>query len=250
MEKLMFKYGKRFPRIKKKTLMMENYIDLSTLPAPPDSSANLQRVYTNTKISDPKILFPIDGNDKKGNCVMCGTAHLFTVYQGFIGKVFIPAAADVIKAYLKRTCGRDKGLVMLDFLTWLRKHSVFGEEILGFGKIRNTHNHLMVKQCIYIFGGLLTGINVQQDAQQDFFDRKIWTPGPLLNEGHCIDTADYTPDILNNLTWGNDQGGTWPWWDLTVDESYVIIPKEVEDPNFAPGMDKDKFLADLAIVTN
>jgi hypothetical protein len=245
----LFKYGKRFPEIKAKTLMMENYIDLSVLPAPPKSSSNLKRVYTNTKINDPTKLFPILGNDQYGDCVMAGTAHSFTVFQGFIGKTFIPNEQDVIDEYFKQTDGEDSGIVMLDFLTWLRKNSVFGEQILGFGKIKDTHNHLMVKQCINIFGGLLTGFNVQRNAQRDFADRKIWTPGPLLNAGHCIATPDYTPKKLINLTWGNTQDGTWAWQDETWDEAYVLVPKEIEDPNFAPGMDKDKFFADLALVT-
>ncbi len=50
---------------------------------------------------------------------------------------------------------------------------------------------------------------------------------------------------LDNLTWGSTQWGTWDWWDDAVDEAFVLLPAEAQNPKFAPGFDFTKLQRDL-----
>ena len=70
-----------------------------------------------------------------------------------------------------------------------------------------------------MFGGVYLGFQVQQDCLQDFNNHQLWTPGPLLNEGHAVCAVAYDANGVTVLTWGNTQQGTWAWWDECVDEA-------------------------------
>jgi hypothetical protein len=240
--------GKLAPKHDDRTLMMGNYS--ISLPAPATAIDNLQRVYTNLKINNPKILFPMDGNDEFGDCTIAGFNHISTVYNGLIGIKKIATKVATVKLYKKLTGGSDTGLVELDVLNYCRKHTVSGTKILAYVKI-NPKNHIHVKQAIQLFGGVYLGINVQKDAITDFDNNhKIWTPGLLTGDGHAIVAISYDPNTVTVLTWGDVQKGTWDWWDETVDECYAIIPTEAKKSGFTPGFNFDQLMIDLKSVTN
>ena len=241
-------FGKKEPRIDSRTLMFTNYLT-PVIADPPIMIDNLLRVYSGTKISDPTKLFPMDGNDTLGCCTIAGIAHARTEYAGLIGKKDIPSRCKVINLYNKLTGGIDSGLVELDVLNYLRKHSFDGEKILAYAKITDSKNHVHVKQAIQLFGGVYIGFNVQEDCLRDFRNKVTWTPGKLLNEGHAVFVTSYDEETVTVLTWGNIQKGTWDWWDECVDEVYVILPKEAQSSSFCPGFDFSTLEADLTIVT-
>jgi hypothetical protein len=241
-----FKFGKNPKKEdpQKRTLQFSKYV--KELAPPPASYSNLQRVYDNLGMADPMRLFPMDGNDQYGDCVVAGESHFVTIYNGMIGKKKIPTRAATLRIYNKLTGGQDTGLNMLDFLKYWKKH-ICGEKIIAFAEI-DPRNHDNVKLAIRYFGGVYLGFNVQEHCINDFNNRIPWTPGRLLNEGHCIDAPEYNEHYVKNLTWGNDQLGTWAWVDQTWDECYAIIPVEAKDPLFAPGFNVDQLIADLAYV--
>ncbi|MEI9934765.1 MAG: hypothetical protein WDM71_07930 [Ferruginibacter sp.] len=90
------RFGKHAPKNDYRTLRLKKYLT-SKLPAPPASFDVLSRVYSKLKISDPTKLFPMDGNDKLGDCTIAALAHADTVFNGLIGKKKILAKQDVIK---------------------------------------------------------------------------------------------------------------------------------------------------------
>lgn len=240
------KFGKLPKTEDGRTLQMARYsIELAP---PPLSFDNLSRVYANLKTTNTSKLFPIDGNDKYGDCVMAGAAHFVTHWNGLIGKEIIPSSCSVIKQYKKLTGGIDSGLNMLETLKIWRNESFFSDQIIAFVEI-DPRNHIHVQQSIQLFGGVYLGFRVQENAISDFDIHKIWTPGILTNGGHCIDALNYDQDKITNLTWGDRQDGTWAWWDETVDECYAIIPPQAKDPTFAPGFDYDLLMSDLAHVS-
>lgn len=242
-----FRFGKQPKREDKRTLNMAKYI--SALPAPDLAFENLQSVYGNLKITDPAILFPMDGNDSVGDCTIAGIAHGETVYSGLIGKKKIPSLRLVLKVYYKLTGGQDTGLNELDVLNYWRKRTFDCDKIIAYAEI-DPKNHLHVQQAIRYFGGIYLGFNVQQNAIKDFNNKVPWTPGVLTGDGHAVYATGYDQNYVTVLTWGNTQKGTWAWWDKCVDEAYAIIPPEAKKPGFCPGFSFAQLQADLAQVTN
>src|SRR5207245_5291074 len=79
------RFGKHPPKHDYRTLRLKNYLT-SALAPPPASYDVLQRVYQRLDTSDPKALFPMDGNDALGDCTIAALAHATTAYHGLVGK--------------------------------------------------------------------------------------------------------------------------------------------------------------------
>jgi len=223
-------FGKHPKKTKFKTIKLAKY--MSALPAPDPSFDNLTKVYTRAGTTDASVLFPMDGNDTKGDCTCAGIAHGITVYHAISspGGIVVPSSKDVISLYNRLTCYRDRGYNELDLLTKWRKHSYLGEKIIAFGEL-DPKNHTHIMQAIQFFGDVYMGFQVQANAITDFNNNHtVWTPGTLLNEGHAMFTTGYDPQTVNNLTWAAEQKGTWDWVDETWDEAYAIIPPELMTP--------------------
>ena len=237
------RFGKHAPKHDYRTLSFKNYVS-KVLPAPPEQFDVLSKVYDKLKIADPTLLFPMDGNDKYGDCTCAAIAHAITIYNGLIGKKKIWNSKSVVKFYLHQTGGIDSGCNELDILNYWQSKGAEEEKITAFVKIE-AKNHMHVKQAIQLFGGIYLGFQVQENAQADFVNRKPWTPGRLTNDGHAVYATSYDKNGVTILTWGNTQVGTWAWWDECVDEVYAILPPEAKQKDFNSGFNFKQLLADL-----
>jgi hypothetical protein len=243
-----FRFGKHAPKIDYRTLRFKNYLTAALAP-PPAAYDVLPIVYGKLKISDPTVLFPMDGNDQYGDCTCAAIAHSMTIYNGLVGKKKIWAEKGVLKFYMHQTGGVDSGCNELDLLNYWQSTGADGEKILAYVKI-DPKNHVHVQQAIRLFGGVYLGFQVQANAQQDFEARKAWTPGKLTNDGHAVYATSYDSNGVTVLTWGNTQQGTWGWWDECVDEAYAILPPQAKSTDFDPGFDFAQLQADLNDVAN
>ena len=227
------KFGKLAPKIKYQTLRFKDFaVDL---PAPPPSWDALAMASAKLPGNPPvSILCPMDGNDRLGDCVIAGLAHATAINQGLIGKWDVASEEKVTTLYDLLTNGVDAGCVMLDVLTWWRTNRFMGDNILGFAKL-DPKNHVHVKQVIQRFGGVYLGFQVQENALADFEAGRTWTPGKLLNEGHCVYAYAYDDNNVKVATWAAGQLGTWDWVDATWDEAYVLLSPETLVPGFCPG---------------
>ena len=242
------RFGKHAPKHDYRTLLFKNYLT-AQLPSPPGSVDVLATVYDKLKISDPTKLFPIDGNDRWGDCTVAALAHAITIYNGKIGKKKIWAEKEVIKLYMHLAGGVDSGLNELDVLNYWQSHKVDGDKIFAFAKI-DAKNHTHIKQAIQLFGGVYLGFQVQKNCIEEFNARKTWTPGPLTHDGHAVYAVAYDNNGVTMLTWGHTQKGTWAWWDECVDEAYAILPPEAKKNDFDQGFDFNQLKDDLAAVAN
>lgn len=241
-----YRFGKHAAKHDYRTLRFKNYLT-PALPAPPASLNVLTRVYQNLGLSDPAVLFPMDGNDTLGDCTIAALAHSIAVYSGLVSKKRIIAQTAVVKLYRKLTGGEDTGLNELDVLNYWRQNAVSGDEILAFASI-DPKNHTHVQQAIQIFGGVYLGFQCQENCQEEFAAKKPWTPGKLTNDGHAVYAVAYDQTGVTVLTWGNIQQGTWAWWDECVDEAYAILPPEAKNASFAPGFNLAQLQTDLSNV--
>jgi len=243
------KYGKLEKVFDDRNLLLKNYLDPSLVPVLTYSNSSI--VYEKLKINDPAKIWPLDGNSQYGDCVMCGVAHAQTTWNGLIGKKKIMKESNVIKTYLKLTGGQDSGLSELETLKYWHNTKINSEKILVFVEI-NPKNHDHLKLGIQLFGGVMLGMHVQEDAEKDFENGITWTPGKLIpNEGHAIYGIDYDVDTLSVLTWGGYQKATWDWNDCCVDEAYGVFSMEAKNPLFDNGkIDKVTLLKDLQLISN
>jgi hypothetical protein len=243
------KFGKLEKTIDNRNLLFKNYINPTLVPA--SSYSNTAIVYKKLGISNPSKLFPMDGNDNYGDCVICMCVHGQTTWNGLIGKKKIMSSKSVIKTYLKLTGGEDTGLSELDTLKHWHNTAINGEKILVFVEI-NPKNHDHIKLAIELFGGIMLGMNVQKNTIVDFDNGITWTPGKLiLNEGHAIFGIDYDENTISVLTWGGIQKGTYDWVDCAIDEAYGVMSIEAKNPIFNNGkIDEQTLLKDLQLITN
>lgn len=235
-----FRFGKLPPKQDYRTLLFRDYA--TALPAPPPTYDGLAHIAKLGK--QTSTLFPMDGNDRYGDCTIAAKAHAVSLARAFIGKVAIPTEKSIIKNYFKLSGGIDSGLNMLDVLNDWRKVSFDRDKLISFVKI-NPRNHAHVMQAASIFGCVYVGFQVQQNCMDDFNNGKPWTPGRLTNDGHCVDAVGYDANGLTLLTWGTTQQGTWGWWDECVDEAYALLMPEAKVAGFAPGFDFAALQADL-----
>lgn len=241
------RFGKHAPKHDYRTFRFPSYA--ANLPEPPAEVNNIRRVADALPPStDLAKLFPMDGNDRYGDCTIAAIAHAVTFFKGLLGIRKVMAESSVLKLYRHLTGGEDTGLNMLDVLNYWRKHTIETDKILAFAKI-DPRNHKHVKQAIQVFGGVYTGFQCQQNVLTDFDAHRPWTPGKLTQDGHAIYTVNYDADTVTVFTWGSTQKGTWAWWDECVDEAYVVLPPEAKKQGFAPGFDFAALEADLATVT-
>src|SRR5438105_15874576 len=104
--KTAYRFGKHPPVHDYRTLRFKNYVT-PALAAPPDSLNVLDRVYEKLGTSDPTHLFPMDGNDRFGDCTIAALAHAITVYRGLVGQKSILRRRRVVKLYFRLTGGVD-----------------------------------------------------------------------------------------------------------------------------------------------
>lgn len=237
------RFGKHPAKSDYRTLRFKNYL-LKSLAPPPAAYSTLPLVYKNLKVSNPAVLFPMDGNDQYGDCTIAALSHAITVYNGLIKKKVIFPSKSAVKLYLQLTGGVDSGLDELNVLNYWQSNSVDGTQILAYVKLDHK-NHTHIMQAINLFGGVYLGFQVQQGAQQQFEQGKPWIPGPLTNDGHAVYAVGYDANQLTVLTWGNTQQATWAWWDECVDECYAILPPAAKQAGFAPGFNFAQLQADL-----
>lgn len=243
-----YRFGKHPPKHDYRTLHFKNYLT-ADLAGPPASFDVLASVYSGLNVSDPTVLFPIDGNDALGDCTIAALAHAVTVFRGLIGKRSIMTRQSVVKLYMHLTGGIDSGLNELDVLNYWRNTKVEDDKILAFATI-DMKNQTHVQQAIQLFGGVYLGFQVQQNCVQEFNDRQPWTPGPLTNDGHAVFAVGYDAAGVTVLTWGNTQKATWAWWNECVDEAYAILPPEAATAGFAKGFNFAQLKGDLSAVAN
>lgn len=243
-----YRFGKHPPQSDYRTLRFKDYLTVGLAP-PPSALDILDRVYGRLGTSNPAQLFPMDGNDRLGDCTIAALAHAITVYRGLVGSERIMAQQAVIKLYMHLTGGVDSGLNELDVLNYWRQTAVDGDKILAFVKL-DPKNHTHVQQAIQLFGGVYLGFQVQQNCIQEFDAHQPWTPGPLTQDGHAVFAVGYDPNQLTVLTWGSTQQATWAWWDECVDEAYAILPPEAKKAGFAPGFDIAQLEQDLNAVAS
>jgi hypothetical protein len=139
-----------------------------------------------------------------------------------------PSRQDVIDYYLTYTGGQDTGVVLADFLAYVRKTGFFGHTLKGYAPVA-VHDIPTLHFAIWTYGNSYTGIKVTQAMMDAFQAGQPWDLDDMLSEvvgGHCIPIVGYDSQYLYAVTWGKVQPISYSAWHFMSDEAWALITGE------------------------
>lgn len=235
------KYGKSGPQFPEGLKELKAYAKKDNpLPSPPSSVDFYAKV----------AAWPMDGNDRYGDCTMAAAAHCIQQWNGIAATPDpVPSEQDVVSQYLKLTHGKDTGLVESNVLSTWKNSGLWQNRILGYAPV-NVHDNVSVQQAVYLFGAAYVGIQVPANAESQFEGGKPWTlesgwQKEAIQGGHAIPFVGYDADWLYCITWGAVQKVAWDWWQTYGDEAWAILAQEFREAKVVNNIDFDSLLADL-----
>ncbi|HZR50133.1 MAG TPA: hypothetical protein VFB06_11495 [Streptosporangiaceae bacterium] len=189
------------------------------LPAPPPSVPVPQ-------IADWDCL----GNDTYGDCGVAGLAHGFESAAADAGEQeTFPGADQVVSYYLAYTGGQDSGVVLSDFLAYVRQHGFYGHAVTAFAPVA-VHDIPSLQFATWAYDFAYTGIDVTQAMMDAFSAGQPWTAAMAHGDplgGHCIPVVAYDGTYLYVVTWGKVQAVEYPAWHAMSSEAWAVITGEV-----------------------
>lgn len=220
-----YKYG-RLPGKIPVGLRTLDYYRAGSLPPPP------------AKVSVPAVppnadgtSWGMDGNNVYGDCGVAGINHGFmaaaSIVQAYSGETW-PTDQQVVDYYLSYTGGADTGVVLADFLAYVKSRQFFGHTIQGYAPI--TVSDIPTLQfAVDAYAFSYTGIYVTNAMEAAFQNGQPWTLEDLFSPqagGHCIPLVGYDSNYLYCVTWGKVQPITYSAWHFIADEAWAVIPGE------------------------
>jgi hypothetical protein len=197
--------------------------------------------------------WPMDGNDRYGDCTVAAAAHLMQSWNAQTGqKDTVPTEQQVVDTYLQLSGGQDTGLVESQVLHAWQTTGLWGNRIVAYAPV-NVHALVAIRQSIALFGGVFAGIQVPANAQQQFQAGKPWMlePGwqdqPIVG-GHAVPLLGYDAQGLHCVTWGAVQQISWDWWSTYADESWAVLAHQYEEAGAVNGIDLATLTRDLKLV--
>jgi hypothetical protein len=203
-----------------------------TDPFPPDAGQPLD-------FTSGVVAWGMLGNDTYGDCGVAGDVHADMANAWYAGEqppgniaaACWPSADQVVQTYLSYTGGQDSGVDLGEWLLWRCTHSIgpLGP-IGGFAQV--SVNAPEYGQALAAFGVLYTGVNLCQEAMDEFNQGLPWTSVATdWIGGHCVPHVARSAQWGRLITWSDDQLFSWPWWEAAGEEAYVIFtPAQMAAP--------------------
>jgi hypothetical protein len=239
--------GKRAPEPSRARLSFGDF--LTTLPTVPlvDTA--------------PDFVFPMDGNDSVGDCVVAGWDHFRQIVTGLLTGTQKNFTQNEIWAFYKTQnpnfdpnssthgagSSSDNGMSIQLFLEYLVSQKL----ILGFASV-DWKNLAERQAAIYIGLGLMSGVQLQ-NAQMQQFQNGTWdfVAGSPIDGGHCIPEAGYNGDETDIVSWGKVIKCTSAFVLNQMDECWFVLMQEhIDHPSFRNHFDLKGFADAVKAITN
>lgn len=252
----MLKFGKRPPKLHRKTLHLKDYLTKEILPPPPVAKG------WEYAVADGQ--WGMLGNDTVGDCVIAAMLHWIQAARANNGEKVMFTTEQALSIYSAITGydpsqtqedgsnPTDNGTAWTDALAYWQKTGVCGHKILGWAAIE--HSDLSsIKQAIALFGGVLIGTNVTSSMEAQFSDGQPWN-APFSNDslgGHGIPWLGYGRVGQTCITWGQREQMA-PEALEQVDEAYVPITADWLDTqgNSPSGLNLASLKDDLKLIAS
>lgn len=181
-------------------------------------------------VAVPKVTFPMDANDQYGDCGPAALVHGFQAAAADTGETeAFPSADEIASFYLAYTGGQDTGVVLSDFLAYVKARGFLGHTVSAYAPVR-VHDIPALQFTVDAYDFAYCGIQVTAQMQQDFADGKPWTLKSLRSEvegGHCIPLVGYDSDYLYCVTWGAVQPIAYSAWPHMASEAWAVLTGEI-----------------------
>jgi hypothetical protein len=168
-------------------------------------------------------------NDVVGDCGVAGLQHGFMT-DATITHEKEPNATDAQAKnyYFTYTGGVDSGVVLSQYLSYVRQHGYYGHSVDSFAPVA-VHDVPTLRSSIFLFGFAYTGIIVTASMQRAFAARHPWTTAQLEEPpkgGHCVPLIGYDEKLVYCVTWGEIQPITWSAWHYMSSEAWAVVTGE------------------------
>lgn len=171
-------------------------------------------------------------NDTLGSCGPAGLVHDFMAAAADTSEhEAFPTAEQVAKYYLRYDGGQDNGVVLSDFLAYVRKHGFNGHKISAYAPVA-VHDVPTLQFAINAYDAAYVGITVSNDMMRAVQGDGPWTwtlddLGGGVDGGHCIILCGYDSNWLHGVTWGRTIRIAYPAWHRMADEAWAVLPGEL-----------------------
>jgi hypothetical protein len=192
----------------------------------------------------------MDGNDKYGDCGVAGIDHGFMAAASVVStlkKETWPTDEDDVDYYLTYTGGKDTGVVLSQFLAYVKLRQFFSHTVQAYAPI-GVHDIPTLQYAINAYTFAYTGITVTSAMESAFQNKQPWTLDDLFSPvagGHCIPLVGYDSNYLYCVTWGTVQPIAYSAWHYISTEAWAVIPGEFTDTD-GRGISLAALQADLA----
>lgn len=189
----------------------------------------------------------MDGNDIYGDCGVAGCNHLFMAAAAdTTATETFPTADQVVSYYLTYTGGQDTGVVLSDFLAYVRKTGFYGHTITAYAPVQ-VHDIPTLTTALYLYDAVYCGITVSQGMMDAFQNGRPWDAESVAGEpigGHCIPLVGFDSNYLYAVTWGSIQPIAYPAWHQISTEAWAVLAGELTDGD-GHGINLAELQADL-----
>src|ERR1700722_9602299 len=130
---------------------------------------------------------------------------------------------------LTYTGGQDDGVVLADFLKYVKKNDFFSRSLRAYAPV-SVSDFATLQFTINAYASAYTGIVVTEAMEQAFGAGQPWTSataGGQIMGGHCIPLVGYDSQFLYAVTWGQLQKIEYSAWHLIAQEAWTMIFGEV-----------------------
>ncbi len=234
-----------------KTLHLVEFLRPEELPAIPGTVDNTAKV---------KSPWGMLLNDELGDCVEAAAIHWRQAVSAMAGHE-IPGTDALAEQVYEGAAGykagdpsTDQGTVELDMMNYWRHVGLDGDKIAGFVNVGLTLSQ--IKTAIFLFGGVIVGVNLPLTAESEFEEHKTWriverkgNGAPGSWGGHGIPLLGYTSQHAKFPTWGETAEMTWGFWNTYGAEAWAPLSPDWIDQGTkkAPnGLDFEALEARLA----
>ena len=173
----------------------------------------------------------MDGNDTYGDCGVAGVNHGDMAVDLNAGVPLDQVTNDqIVSYYLEYTGGEDEGVVLADFLAYVRAQGWFGRTLAGYAPV-SISDMKTLQFAVNAYGYAYTGIAVTDLMMEASQAGQPWTAADFQNGsvegGHCIPLVGYDSQNLYAVTWGAVQAIEYSAWHLISSEAWACIWGEV-----------------------
>ena len=186
------------------------------------------------KVAVPSVAdWDMDGNDQYGDCGVAGLNHGFMAAAADTreGESF-PTADQVVSYYLNYTGGQDSGVVLSDYLGYVKGKGFYGHAVSAYAPVSVSDVNTL-RFAINAYDFAYVGITVTSAMMNAAQGNAPWTwtleeaNDPDQVGGHCIPIVGYDSTWLYAVTWGNIARIAYPAWHQMGDEAWAVITGEL-----------------------